>query len=648
MTRHRTSRGWPLLFGFLLALQILSADAASVAQENDAKAAATRDYAVALGFQKKKLYEPAATRWANFLKTYPGDERVANVHYHLGVCRFRLKQLPEALAEFTTVVTKHPQSQYADAAQFNLGLVRYNQALESKKPEDFQQAAAQFAAVPAKFAQSPNVPAALYYQGECLVQGGDAKAAVEVYRKLLAGHPNSELMPDAHYALATTQQQLEQHADAAATLTAFLQKFAQHELAPECRLRLGMAQLGQEKFAEAEQTLAAAAAIKDFPLADFALLERGRALVGLKREADAAAVYESIPKQLPESQYVGPALLAAGKSRFRAGQFPEADADFAALVAHPKKLPQAPEAAYWRGRALVEQKKPADAVQVYDQALAGYPQSEHRPDLIFGRIDALYEQPAQRPQTVGLYAEFAAQHAEHEKAPRALYRAALTALELADHAAGRKHADAFLANAKYVQHEVAPDVVYVGAECAVRGEQPDFARGETLFRQLLSRWPEHRYVPQARIGVGFCLHGAAKHDEAVAWLNQQVGALKEPAHQAEARYLMGLSHHAAGRPKEAVPAFRAALAANPQAPNADEMLYALALSLRADAQPEPAAAELAKLAANHKQSAWRDEALFALGDIAHERGQHDAAATHFRQLVAEHAQSELAPQAQYR
>ena len=59
-----------VLLGFGLAGSVYS-------QDQPADPVATRKYSVALGFQKKKLYDQAAARWQEFIKAYPKSARLA-------------------------------------------------------------------------------------------------------------------------------------------------------------------------------------------------------------------------------------------------------------------------------------------------------------------------------------------------------------------------------------------------------------------------------------------------------------------------------------------------------------------------------------------------------------------------------------------
>ena len=89
----------------------------AAAEDDSAKNRAAQQFAVALGFQKKRLYPQAIKRWTRFLTEFPKDERVANAHYHMGVCQYQSQQLPAAAKTFQLVVTKYTTFAHRDGAQ---------------------------------------------------------------------------------------------------------------------------------------------------------------------------------------------------------------------------------------------------------------------------------------------------------------------------------------------------------------------------------------------------------------------------------------------------------------------------------------------------------------------------------------------------
>lgn len=613
------------------------------AQDSKPDLAATREYAVAAGLQSKQLYAQAGRRWQKFIETYPKDSRLVNAYHHLGACQLQDQQPARAARTFRTLIEKFPKSEALDAAHFNLGLALYNIGLTSKKVEDVRAAATAFAVVPARFAKSKHAAAALYYQGECLYRAGDLVGSIALYRKVIAEYSGSDVLPDVHYALGTAQQELARDREAAATFQACLDRFPRDRLAGECRLRLGLCLFKLKRFAEAAKHFEQSAALPDFPLGDFALMQQAQCAREQKRLPQAAALYEMLPKRFPTSARAGPALLAAGKCWFQAGDLPRAEAALKTALA--RKFEEAPEAADWLGQTLVKRNKAAEAVTVLDRAIADSPGSSYLPQLVFTRLGALYEQPGRRKEVIALYADFARRYPRHELAPRAGYMAALTALGEGKNVAARGHAEAFLK--QFPRHELTAEVLFIGGEAWVGAAVPDPTRAEALYRRLLAEYPRHKHAAQARVRVGLCLYLAKKYPEVVRYLTEAGKELQDPALTAESLLLIGRSHHDAGHATEAVAALQSALQARPGWERGDEILLALAQSLRTLKKLDETAAQLKRLPIAYPKSPLRAHALYQLGQLAHEQKKYDEAVALYEQTVAQFPGSAPASSAQY-
>jgi TolA-binding protein len=614
-----------------------------LAAEDKPDPAATREYAVAAGLQSKQLYDQAARRWQKFIETYPRDPRLANAYHHLGSCQLGAEHPIEAAATFRTLIDKCPRFESLDAAHFNLGLALYNAALTSKKADDFRTAGRAFAEVPARFAKSKQVAAALHYQGECLYRAGAPAEAVVLYRKVIAEHPGSEVLPDAYYSLGTTQEELAQDREAASTFQGFLDKFPKDRLANECRLRLGLSLSRQKRYAEAMKLFEQTAGLPDFPLADFALFQQAQCARELKQLPQAAAVYETLPRKFPTSARAGPALLEAGKCWYEAGDLPRAEA--ALTSALTRKFDEAAEASYWLGQVLLKKKRPAEAVGVLDRALAAHPHSPRLPHLVFLRINALYEQPERRKEAAALYGDFVRDHPGHELGPRALYLAALAALEVRDHPAAQRQAARFLE--QFPRHELTPEVLFIGGEANLAAASPDPERAEALFRRLLTEFPKHKHAASCRVRVGLCLYLTKKYADAVMFLTQAARDLSDPTLVAESQLLIGRSLHDAGRPTEATAALQKALQAKPNWERGDEVLLALAQCLRAQKKYDETAAQLRRLPTAYPKSPLRAHALVQLGQLAQEQNKPEEALSLYEQTVAQFPGSDSAPAAQH-
>lgn len=636
----------------LAATMLLPAAIHSSAQAADERAA-VRDYNAAAALQNSGLYERAAERWAAYLKAYPNDKRLDQAQYHLGVCQLHAKKYDEAAANFQTVLTKYPAFEETDAARYNLGMALFQRAAQSNKAEDFRKAAEALGDAAAKHPQSKYADKAVYFQGEALVGAGDLEAAVQSYQKLIATYGNSPLQPDACYALGVTQQELKQHAQAADSFNRFLanQAWAKHDLAGEVRMRLGMALFDQGKHAEAEPHFAALAEMKEFPHADFVLLRQGQCKLETGKAAEAAALLATLPQKFPKSQYKSAAQLAAGKCAYLADKLDQAQQALAPLAGG--NGPEAAEAAYWLGRTLLKQAKASEALAALDSATKKHTDGPFVPYLQLARIDAMYDLPDRRKDTPPLYEAFVKSHPDHLLAPQALYMAALSALGQQNYTAARTHAEAFLANAKYADHELTHAVLFIAAEAHLLGAdaaQPgsSFATAEQLYQRLIEKYPKHANVPRAQVRIGWCRYQMKKYDEAVRHLGSVLAALQDPADKAETNLLLGQLHAQAGRHREAVAACRAAYEAKRDWPRADEVLLVWAQSHQALGELDQAAAQLGQLGSQFPNSPLRAQADYLRGEIAQDQKKYDEAIARYQELLSQSPKDALVPAARYR
>lgn len=622
----------------------------SAGQESSASQAAARAYNAAAALQNNGLYERAAQKWGEFLAKFSNDSRADRANYYQGVCLLRSQKFAEAAKSFQTVLSRWPNFKDADGAQYNLGMALYETALASQKPDDFSKAAAALATVASKFPKSDHADRALYFQGDALYAAGDKQAAMAAFQKLVQGYPNSAQLARAYYDLGIVQQELQLDKEASATFAAFLNnnKFAQHELAPEIRLRLALSQYNLQEFAAAEKGFVAVAEQKDFPLADFALLRLGQCKIELGQLEQAAALLSDVPKRFPQSPYKAEALVAAGRCYFSIDKLTEARAALSALAGGAE--PVAAEAAYWLGRTLLKQDQPQEALKTLENAAGRFKQGAFAPYLQLARIDALYELPERRQETPALYEAFVKQHGQHPLTPQATYMWALSALGEEKYPQARAVAESFLNKAEYQQHELYPAVMYIGAEATLLSDQSNAGnrqQAEKLYRSLVTRFPDHPRSPRAHLRIGWCLLTDEKFADVAGYLSGALPKLKEPEQQAEAHLLIGRSRAAAGDHGQAITALEAALRADAQWVRRDEVLLALAESLQQQMRLDDAAGRLNTLAKDFPQSDLRAAAFYQLGEIAQKQNKLDEAIRHFSQVVSQHADSQFAAAARY-
>lgn len=625
--------------GRVLAQPPQAPDKPASPSEEVSEEAATRQYATAVAFQNRGVFDLAAEEWAKFLQTYPNDPRADRATHYLGVCYLNLQKLPEAMRTFEQILQKYPKAEIArDALRF-LGIAQYT-AGRAGKPEFFTAAAETLQQYLEKYPDTPQAAEALYYRGESFYALGKKKEAVELYQTVATKYPDHALVPDALYALGVAQQELNENEAAAKTYDTFLQRFANHPLATEVGMRRGETLFAQGQYEAAEKWFAAAAQAKDFPLADYAAFRQGAALAQQKKYAEAAALYARLPQQFPQSKYAAQAGVMGGKCFYLAGQYAQAQELLAKSAQAGGDVGL--ESVHWLARTLLKQGKPAEALAVVEKALPQVGQSSWGSQLAMDQADILYEIPQRRKESVGLYAKLSTQYPQDPLAPEALYRAVFTAVDVGDFAAALTHAKSFLD--RFGQHELAQDVLQLAAETHLQLQQ--YPEAEKLYVQALEKAGSAAPVLW-KVRYGLTLLLGKKYQEAIAVVQPLTTQIQDKPLLAEAYYVLGASLLERKQLPEAIQALRAALQADPQWRQADDTLLCLAHAHWLADQHQEAKQTLEKLLSDFPQSRILDRAHYWLGEYLYAEKQYAAAAIQYRTVLEKWAQGPMASAAMF-
>lgn len=633
------------LAAFLLVVLGIAADFSgqAIAQQSSSVQAATRQFAAAAALQNRQQFELAADEWQKFLATHASDSRANDARYYLGLCQLKLEQYgPAAAALQETIAVAEKSSRPFDllpSAYLYLGLAQYKLA-QAGHPQLFQEADETFARLLKEFPGDESAAEARLYRGETLYAQGKRAEAVKLYRELIDNHGASSLVPQALYALGVTQQELGQHAEAEKTYREFLAKNSGHRLAAEVTMRRGEALFELKQFDDAEELFASVSGKTDFNLADHALMGQADSLFARRKYAEAAALYEQLPKRFAESTLKDSARLAAGKSRLLAGQSAQAQALLEPLA--DGKGEQSVEAAHWLARALLQESQAAEALKVVEQALSTEP-GPMQAQLQLDRADALFELKGRRDEALKAYAEIAAQHAKADVAPQALYMAAFTALAEGDHKATFDYVEQFLD--RYADDALVPQVRHVQAEARLR--KGDHEQAAKLYAELLDDLPDHDQSGLWQVRRGLALWLADDFSAVIAALEPALPKLRDKPLVAEAQWLVGSSRQQLGESAAAIKALEASLAADASWRQADQTLLTLGAAYRAAGDTGRAIERLRQLIERHAGSSIIDEAHFRLAEYLSASNQFDDAQAQYQRLLEGWSKSSFAPHALY-
>ena len=399
-------------------------------------------------------------------------------------------------------------------------------------------------------------------------------AAAESYAALIRSFPEDDMSADALYALAVTQEALKQPNEALATLATFGSKYPKHWLSTEVQMRQAEILFAKDSFQQALTLFSQVAAVTEFRLSDVAMLRQARCLYELEDYEKAGEVYWDVPRKFEQTKHYDTAVLAGGKCFFLNGQYEVARTGLEIVA--KRDVPEAAEAKMWIGRSFLKDGDAAKALATIDAAIAAHSDSEELSQLLLARVDAIYEIPDRRTESIGLYASFAAKYPDHDQAAQAQYMASLAALDVEDHAAAKTHSDTFLA--KHQDDRLAPDVLFVGAEARLMLK--DYPGASAQYEEFLSVGSGHDNAPQARVRLGLALHLEGEFEDAAQWLNASVNSIEDATLKSEALALVGRSYSELKNFNGAAQALEKSLTAKPDRAQTDETLLALSEAYR--------------------------------------------------------------------
>jgi TolA-binding protein len=630
-------QAWVILCGCVAMATLAHAQEQSPAKQADG--AAPRADRTAAAFQKRQAIEQAAPAWKSFVERFPKDPRAGAAYHYLGFSCLKNGDDDQAIAALRRVVEKHADFEQLDTTYLYLGIAQYHLA-ESGQPELFNQAAASFSALLKKFPKSKHAEQTWFQLGESLYAAGQVQKSTRAYQMLTQRFPKSPFVAEALYGLGVAHDELGSTPEAAKVYARFVEQFPRHGWAAEVTMRHGETLVKQGQLPAAERQFAKAAGMAGFQQADRALLRQADCLAELQRHPEAAEVYASVPRDYPDSDFRRLATLSAGESYYRAGKYAEARGALEPLLSAPDT--DGAQAAHWIALSWLKEGQADRALQVI---AAGSKTAEGHAavQLKMDRAEALSTNTAQRGEAIAGWLEVAQQHQDDRLASKALYLAALTAMDLSDYQQSHRHATEFLK--RHSDHELSAEAMYIAAESLLQSGK--YAEGEALYRQLIGKHAGADRAAAWRVRQAWSLFLQDKFDETIATLDPQMASLSAGDLRAEALYLSGMSHNKLAKFNDAIPLLVASLKAAPQGERTDATQLALASAYRSGQQLKPARATVETLVARFPDSRYLDQAYYQIGECAYELGDFAAAAAAYRSMIDLRPKSALVPNAKY-
>ena len=211
-----------------------------------------------------------------------------------------------------------------------------------------------------EFPESEYRDRALFYSGEAAYGLGEIERAVRLYTDVLSMKTaqDSPLRCDALYARGVALEELNQFDKAIATYRQLLKSCDDESMVTDVYLRLGDLQVARDDFNGAIESFEAAVnSTEEIEDRAYAMFRQAFALVQADRPADAAARYETLIQEFPDTEYAERAMLAAAQSLYRSGNLKEAGTRFEKVLER-KNRTASTEAAHWLCRIALANNEP--------------------------------------------------------------------------------------------------------------------------------------------------------------------------------------------------------------------------------------------------------------------------------------------------
>ena len=634
---------WIAGLAFVLAVSLLPA----LSHADDVNEQAMAAYADAANFQTNGAIPLAIDAWQKYLKQYPNEPLVSKASHYLGVCYMQQAQ-PDytAAANAFQLAVSDPKSELREESLVNLGWCQFAAAGDGEARDAARLKAAldAFKTLIKEKPTSKYVDRALFYGGEAAYALGDGKEAVAFYDKLLGldASKESPLRCDALYARGIALEDMKRYDDAMASYRQLLEGCKDGDLAIDARIRLGDASIVQKKYADAIKWFGEVVA-EDTSERPYALLRQAFAMVQADKPADAAAIYERLLTEFPNSPYTSVATLASAQTIYRAGNLDEAAKRFSRVLQQSDK-PSATEAAHWLATIALRKGKPDAAVNVALKQIASGTEGPYAVTLKMDLAEATMLIGGKTEEAMKLFRDLFTQSPQSPEASRALYNAAFAAMQLGKFEESAQWAAEFVA--KFPGDSLTPDVRYIVAESKLMTGSSEAAADDylKLVDDPISKEKVQRPLWVMRAATALSLSGKA--DGAIELLEKNLPAFS-PTQQAEAAFMAGTLHLTAGRSKEAISAFGKSLSVDPNWPRGDEARLQLGQSHLIGGDEANAAAQWQEVIKQFPKSPRSDQARYRLAQASARANEHATAVQRFDELLASGLDPSLRPFALY-
>jgi TolA-binding protein len=602
---------------------------------------ALRIYADAASFQNNAAYPLAIEEWEKLIKQFPSDSIIPKAQHYLGVCYLQLEKpkLEEAIESFRNAL-KDSELDVRQESLVNLGLALYRTGREPDAPDRerrLKEALLALRVYLRDYSDGGFADKALFYAGECEYLLGDNKQAASFYNDLVSksAYEKSAIRPDALYAMGVNYEEMKQTGRAGDAYQQFLDEYPDNRLIPEVQVRQAEIYLTEKKPAEASDLLSQVIRSGKSTRPDYVLYRYGFALAQQGDFDKSSAAYKELSETYPKSPFAASSNLAAGQALMRDGKPDEAIKYFDQII--ELQSDTAAEAAHWLSQIYLQKRDFDSAAKSARSALQWANKSESAPQLRMDLADALIEIPESRAEAKEVYGRIAVDFPENPLAPRALYNAAFTALQLGIPEQTRQLSSSF--GKLYPKDVLAGDAAYLRAESLM--QLGKLSESIDAFDSIIQKYDSNPGRPLWDMRLATARYLNEDYKTVLSTLGEKIDTLDNPTTKAEAYFLLGASNLRLEQNEKAVDALTKSFQTNSKWFKSDEVLLLLAEAYAASDQKPESKATLERLLRDFPSSRLKTQAELKLGELSSLTGDYADAIARFDRVINAPANSEI-------
>jgi len=466
------------------------------------------------------------------LKEMPQSPALDRAHYHLGELLYARKDYKPAAAEFELVLKEWPKSSVAPAALYWLGWARLldgdhdkavtalNQLIENHSGDELA-APAHFARAKALRLQGKNKEAladievfiksnpareeksaALLERGLAEMELKQFSEAVKTFDTLMAEDAKYSAADRVLYNLAWAKKELKQDAEAAAVFGRLAKGHASSPFAGESFYHLAEADYGQKNYGAAATSYAEALklckAAKQDSIAEMAAHKLAWCQFHEKKYDAARQEFAEQLEDFPQGELAADARFMEGECLMKLDKFEDAAKVYEAVLANPPKSADFQAlATLHAAQAAGQLKKWDQALKLAQQGIEKFPDSSHKPEMLYEQAWALQNQ-GKLDEAAKIYAEVTGMTGG-EVGARARLMIGEIKFEQGDHnAAFRDFFKVFRTDYRDAPESYNPwkaQALYEAARCLEVLKKPDQAL--KYYEELVSTYPKSQVTPLA-------------------------------------------------------------------------------------------------------------------------------------------------------